>query len=115
VIFMSPAPFEVQLAVRPYRVACTPSFVFGLVKAYRTSPAPHNNVLPAIERVRHGSVADRRCKSRVPQDVAILRIERNEIRAKDVSNQFRYTASADVDNAGRQDDRCYDVFLLAKR
>ena len=39
-----------------------------------------------------------------------------ELRMTDeYGNQFRYTAAADIDNAGRQDDRSYDVFLVTKQ
>ena len=36
-------------------------------------------------------------------------------RTDQYGNQFRYTASADIDNAGRQDDRSFDVFLVSKQ
>ena len=40
----------------------------------------NDNVLTAIELIRHRSVADRRGEPRVPLNIAILRIERDEIR-----------------------------------
>ena len=34
------------------------------------------------------------------------------IGSSEAGNQFRYIAAADIDNAGRKDDRSYDVFLV---
>ena len=52
------------------------------------------------------------------QELAIESISlhyRESRRVDQYGNQFRYTASADVDNVGRQDDRSYDVFLVTKQ
>ena len=49
------------------------------------------------------------------QELAVESISlhyRESPRTDQYGNQFRYTAAADIDNAGRQDDRSYDVFLV---
>ena len=52
------------------------------------------------------------------QTLGELRVDKISLRYQEsrmtdqYGNQFRYTASADIDNAGRQDDRSYDVFLV---